>query len=54
MKNLWNYSDEKIDAIMQSQLSEEEYRKACHFVIDNSGELKDSFEQIDRKVREYL
>ena len=33
---------------------QEEYRKACHFVIDNSGELKDSFEQIDRKVREYL
>ena len=54
LKEARNYSDEKIDAIMQSQLSEEEYRKACHFVIDNSGELKDSFEQIDRKVREYL
>lgn len=49
-----NYSDEKIDAIMEAQLTEEEFRNACSVVIDNSGTLEDSFLQIDRKVREYL
>lgn len=48
------YSDEKIDAIMNSQLTEEEFRRACDVVIDNSGDLENSFQQIDRKVREYL
>ena len=54
LKEARGYSDEKIDAIMQSQLSEKEYRQACHFVIDNSGTPEESFGQIDRKVREYL
>lgn len=49
-----NYSDEKIDAIMEAQLTEEEFRDACSVVIDNSGTLEESFLQIDRKVREYL
>ncbi len=49
-----NYSDEKIDAIMEAQLTEEEFRNACSVVIDNSGTLEESFLQIDRKVREYL
>lgn len=48
------YSDEKITGILGRQLSEEEYRKHCKVVIDNSGDLKDTYEQIDRKLEEYL
>ncbi len=47
------YSEEKIADIMRSQLSEEEFRKNCDFMIDNSGELADSFRQIDRKLEAF-
>lgn len=47
------YSQEKIGSIMKSQLSEEAFREACDFVIDNSGELADSFRQIDRKLEAF-
>ncbi|MBR1701343.1 MAG: dephospho-CoA kinase [Lachnospiraceae bacterium] len=47
------YSEEKIADIMSSQLSEEEFRKNCDFVIDNSGELAASFRQIDRKLEAF-
>ena len=47
------YSEEKITQIMESQLSEEEFRKACDFVIDNSGELIDSYRQIDKKLEAF-
>ena len=49
-----NYSDEKIDAIMGSQLKEEEFRKYCNAVIDNSDTLTDAYRQIDEKLGEYL
>lgn len=49
-----NYSDEKIDAIMKSQLSEEGFRQHCTFVIDNNGDLEAACRQIDRKLGEYL
>ena len=48
------YSDEKIDSIMEQQLSEEEFRKHCKVVIDNSGALEAAYEQIDRKLGDYL
>lgn len=47
------YSREKIEDIMKSQLSEKAFREACDFVIDNSGELEDSFRQIDRKLEAF-
>lgn len=47
------YSEEKISDIMRSQLSEDEFRRYCDFVIDNSGELADSFRQIDRKLEAF-
>lgn len=47
------YSQEKISNILEKQLSEEEYRKNCDFVIDNSGTLIDSFKQIDKKLEAY-
>lgn len=45
-----HYPDEKIDAIMKSQLDEETFRKNCCFVIDNSGKLAEAYRQIDRKL----
>lgn len=47
------YSEEKITQIMDSQLSEEEFRKACDFVIDNSGGLVDSYRQIDKRLEAF-
>ena len=46
------YSDEKIDAIMTSQLSEEIFRKECQIVIDNNGDFEDTCYQIDKAMNE--
>lgn len=54
LKESRNYTDEKIDAILKSQLDEEAFRKYCSVVIDNSEELSAAFGQIDRKLGEYL
>ena len=45
------YSDEKIDSIMRSQLSEDLYRQNSDVVIDNSGALEDSCRQVDEAMR---
>ena len=45
------YSDEKIDNIMKSQLSEEIYRKNADVVIDNSGDLAVSCRQVDEALQ---
>ncbi len=44
------YSDEKIDGIMRNQKSEEEFRKYCRVVIDNSGEVKDTCRQVEKAL----
>lgn len=49
-----SYSEEKISDILKRQLTEEEYRSHCRVVIDNSGSLQDTYEQISRKLEEYL
>lgn len=48
------YSDEKIDSIMQGQLSEEEFMGQCPVIIDNSGTLDSVYRQIDEKLGENL
>lgn len=40
------YSQEKIDSIMRSQLSESEFRQACSQVIDNGKSLEDTLSQL--------
>lgn len=50
LKQTRGYSDEKIDAVMKSQLAEEEFRKACHVTIDNNGRPEDACRQIDREL----
>lgn len=42
------YSDEKISGIMDSQQTEEEFRRACTRVIDNNGTPEDIRRQIGR------
>ncbi len=54
LKQSRSYSDEKIDGILKSQLSDENYRKHCKVLIDNSGNLQDAFWQVDKKLEEYL
>lgn len=47
LKKQRGYSDEKIDSIFSSQLSEETYRAHCSVVIDNNGDIKQTIEQIE-------
>ncbi|MBR1931410.1 MAG: dephospho-CoA kinase [Lachnospiraceae bacterium] len=47
------YDEEKSRRIMASQLSEDEFRKASSFVIDNSGLLTDTYQQIDKKLEAF-
>lgn len=51
LKENRQYSDEKIDAIMDSQLSEEIFRKECQIVIDNSGNFEDTCYQVDKAMK---
>ena len=44
------YSDEKIENIIRSQKSEEEFRKVCTEVIDNSGSTEDTYRMLDRLI----
>ncbi len=48
LKESRGYSDEKIDSIFANQLSEEEFRQACAFEIDNNGTPEDVYRQIDK------
>ena len=47
LKAARGYSDEKITSIMQKQLPEEEFRRRCDTVIDNSGDIGQTRQQID-------
>lgn len=47
------YSTEKIEQIMESQLTEEIFRRECDFVIDNSGNLEESYKQIRTKLEAF-
>lgn len=48
------YTDEKIEKIMKSQLQDEVFIKYCSMVIDNNGDLAQTYMQIDRKLGEYI
>lgn len=51
LKETRNYSDEKIDSIFASQMSEETFRSHCKVVIDNSTSLDDTKMQILKVVK---
>lgn len=50
LKDSRQYSDEKIDAIMASQLSEERFKAACKVIIDNSGIFEDTCAKLDDAI----
>ena len=55
-KRLWEYrgyTQEKIQSIMENQLSEEEFRQASDFILDNSGSLAEVYSQIDKKLEAF-
>lgn len=52
LKESRGYTDERIDAMLQSQLSEEEFKKACRVVIDNSNDLEHTIAQIEKILEE--
>ena len=52
LKESRGYDDEKIDAIINSQLSEESFYKQCHVVIDNSGDFQDTCNQIKKAMKQ--
>lgn len=44
------YSEEKCRSIMSKQMSAEELRNRCDFVVDNSGSLEDTIEQCENLI----
>lgn len=46
------YTDEKIDSILRSQLSEETFRMHCNVVIENNGTLESVYKQIEKELGE--
>jgi dephospho-CoA kinase len=44
------YSEEKTDAIMKQQLTEQTFRERCQFVIDNSNDFAHTVYQIRRRM----
>ncbi|HKM34899.1 MAG TPA: dephospho-CoA kinase [Lachnospiraceae bacterium] len=53
LKESRGYSDEKIDQIMKSQLSDDIFRNSSDFVIDNSNSLDRTFKQIKSRLGAY-
>ncbi len=47
------YSLEKIAQIMEAQLTEEIFRRESDFVLDNSGDLEESYKQIREKLEAF-
>ena len=45
------YTDEKIDSMMATQLSEDVFRKKCKVVIDNSGDFEYTCVQIQEAIK---
>ncbi|MCD7709002.1 MAG: dephospho-CoA kinase [Clostridiales bacterium] len=54
LKSSRGYSDEKIDGIFASQLTDEEYIKACDVTIDNNGAIEETLKQIDKCIEERI
>ena len=46
LKESRGYSDEKIEQIMESQLSDEEFRTYASVILDNSYDFEETFKQI--------
>lgn len=51
LKESRGYSDEKIDNIIKSQLSETDFRESTQVTIDNNGNLEETYQQIEIALR---
>lgn len=51
LKESRGYSDEKIDHIFKSQLSEQEFRESTQVTIDNNDDLETTYQQIEKALR---
>lgn len=47
------YSEQKMDEMMASQLPEEEFRRHCCFVLDNSGSFQETVQQLKQRMSLY-
>ena len=54
LKEARGYTEERIEGIMEQQLTEEEFRKYAHRVIVNDGTIEELKEQIDKIMGDYL
>ncbi len=52
LREMRGYTDEKIDAILKKQLSEEAFRRHCDVVIENNGALEGVYTQIEKELGE--
>ncbi len=48
LKESRGYSDEKIDSMMKSQLTEQEFRDNSQLVIENGGNVKETLAQLEK------
>ncbi len=54
LKESRNYSEERIESIMNGQLSDEMFKENCDVTIDNSDDFEKTEVQIDKKLGEEL
>lgn len=48
------YTAEKTEAVLRSQMSDQAFREACQFVIDNSSDnMQNTYRQIDKGLKEH-
>ena len=47
------YSDEKITEILENQLEDGIFRERCRYVVENNGDLDQTYEQIDKRIKMY-
>lgn len=52
LKEYRGYSDEKIDRIFASQLPEDTFYRHCCRVIDNNGDVQETYRQIEEALRQ--
>lgn len=50
LKQERGYSDQKIDDIFSNQLSENEFRERCRYIIINNGNLEETYRQIEERL----
>ena len=47
------YSDEKITEILENQLEDGIFRERCRYVVENNGDLDQTYEQMDKRIKMY-